>query len=278
MSSCLKTSNSRQPEAAKAGQWSDALQIRSPDSLACPIESFLSKVTERVIESLYATAQNRYSAAAAAVAVKSQEQADRARLPHDERATNREKLTPQQQMERAKFLADLTAEGIPDGLKGDNKPGAAAHANQSTAEGSIPNTHLQATRSIIRGYLIDFLRQTEEQIVPCNIANGRPDTSEQRAYWEKQPSAKFWSAAGSGVFHSVFSYNKLCEIAAGPRSVAWSALANIVKTSAATFKEMHLEAFPGVEPRASVLDDHYKVLQIAARHGPAPRPRLPRAS
>lgn len=272
--------SSTRPEPASAGSWSDTLKLRIPEKLACPIEPFLNKVTERVIESLHETAKNRLAAArgAAVDTAKSQEQSGQASSLQEDASAKKEKLTPQQQIERASFLAALTADSLHNAPRGDRNPGPGEFEKQPAAEERMSNPHLPAIRSIIRGYLVDFLRQTEEQIVPCNILDGKLDTSAQRAYWEKQPSAKFWSAAGSGVFHSAFSYNKLCEFAAAQRSVAWSALANIVKTSAEKFKEMHLEAFSGVEPQASVLNDHQKVLQIAIRHERPQRPGLPRAS
>ena len=280
MSCSLKPSDSRRHGPANSDSWSTALQLRSPQSLACSIEPFLYEVTERVIESLHKTAHARYAAAkeAATATGKSQEQPDRNPSSREESSPNKEKLTPQQQMERASFLANLTAQLVPDELRGSRSPVAVAVEGRPTDEDGMPNPNLPTIRSIIRGYLVDFLRQTEEQIVPCNIAVGRIDTSAQRAYWEKQPPAKFWSAAGSGVFHSAFSYNKLYEVAAARRSVAWSALANIVKTSAEKFKEMHLQTFPGIEPQASVLNDHNKVLEIAIRHEPVRRPGLNRAS
>ncbi len=280
MSCSLKPSGPRQQGPTNADSWSTTLQLRSPQSFASSIEPFLYEVTERVIESLHKTAHARYAEAkeAATASGKSQEQPDQNLWSREESSPNKEKLTPQQQMERASFLANLTAQLVPDEKMGGRSSVAVAVEGQPADEDRMPNPHLPAIRSIIRGYLVDFLRQTEEQIVPCNIVGGKLDTSVQRAYWEKQPPDKFWSAAGSGVFHSAFSYNKLYEVAAARRSVAWSALANIVKTSAEKFKEMHLQTFPGIEPQASVLNDHNKVLEIAIRHEPVRRPGLNRAS
>jgi hypothetical protein len=123
---------------------------------------------------------------------------------------------------------------------------------------------------IVRGYLGEFLRQTLNDIESCNIVSGKVDRSAIKAYWDTRSSTALWGAAGAGVYHSAFAYNSLRESlhseALGEkfgRKAAWGALIEIVRHSVKGFKESCPEVLPGVPPRASIYNDHEKIVRYS---------------
>lgn len=122
---------------------------------------------------------------------------------------------------------------------------------------------------IVRGYLAEFLRQTVDQIEPCNVRSGTVDRSDVKCYWDSQSADALWLAAGAGVYHSAFAYNALRETLRADlgtgvgRTGAWGALVEVVRHSVQGFKQVWAATYPGVEPRASVYNDHEKVLRYS---------------
>jgi hypothetical protein len=123
---------------------------------------------------------------------------------------------------------------------------------------------------VVRGYVTEFLRQTAEDIHPCNVVSDKIDRSAVQRYWESQPREEFWAAISSGVYHSAFSYKTFREERARANSdadirrrAAWGALIEVVKHSVAQFKAHCVEIFPGVEPRASLYNNHQLIMRYA---------------
>ena len=123
---------------------------------------------------------------------------------------------------------------------------------------------------IVRGYVTEFLRQTAEDIHPCNVVSDKIDRSAVQRYWESQPREEFWAAISSGVYHSAFSYKTFREERAHANSdadirrrAAWGALIEVVKHSVAQFKAHCVEIFPGVEPQASLYNNHQLIMRYA---------------
>lgn len=122
---------------------------------------------------------------------------------------------------------------------------------------------------MVRGYLAEFFRQTVDQIEPCNVRSGTVDRSGVKSYWDSQSADALWLAAGAGVYHSAFAYNALRETLRADsgngvgRKGAWGALVEVVRHSVQGFKEVWSATYPGVEPRASVYNDHEKVLRYS---------------
>jgi hypothetical protein len=123
---------------------------------------------------------------------------------------------------------------------------------------------------VVRGYVTEFLRQTAEDIHPCNVVSDKVDRSAVQRYWESQPREDFWAAISSGVYHSAFSYKTFREERAHAtseddigRKAAWGALIEVVKHSVAQFKAHCVETFPGVEPRASLYNNHQLIMRYA---------------
>lgn len=123
---------------------------------------------------------------------------------------------------------------------------------------------------VVRGYVTEFLRQTADDIHPCNVVSDTIDRSALQRYWESQPREEFWAAISSGVYHSAFSYKTFREERAHAnskddigRKAAWGALIEVVKHSVAQFKAHCGEIFPGVEPRASLYNNHHLIMRYA---------------
>ncbi len=296
-----KQGSSKHPESASVDSWNDKLKLVGQENPLSRNSIFLELVADTVIASLRSTAQARLVETTHAVEVGAKGQLGSSEaLSIVDRSTPSEAITDhgtpnaagqhresaqeaelklKQKRDRAIFLLTLSAEhekpGRTTGCTFDHQLEAAAALPPETRK---PNPHLPTLRKIVRGYLLDFQRQTEAGFEACNVVSLRFDCSRQQAYWEKQPREAFWSVAASGAFHSAVSHNALCRIPTARPSVAWSVLGTVVGTSAAIFKEMYAEAFPGVEPRASVFNDHRKLLEYAASLKLPKKLKLPIAS
>jgi len=182
------------------------------------------------------------------------------------------------------FIADTTAqvmstlrrrvEQSKDSLKANELPLDKRFALLETLLPSQEQMDIAPGRSsverIVRGYLGEFLRQTLDNIEPCNVVSGKVDRSTIKAYWDSRPSTALWGAAGAGVYHSAFAYNSLRDAlhredlgGSFGRKAAWGALIELVRHSVQAFKESCPEILPGVEPRASIYNDHEKIVRYS---------------
>lgn len=125
----------------------------------------------------------------------------------------------------------------------------AEHDNQKAAS---PQKKSRLKR-IIRGYLIEFIRQTEEQIPDCNIEAGRNEAA--RTYWAERPSNEFEQARMRGAYHTVFSANAVRNGAKVGRLKALEATGEIIFITTRTFREKYPELDSEKPPIASVFND-----------------------
>jgi len=115
---------------------------------------------------------------------------------------------------------------------------------------------------IIRGFLTEFIRQSENEIPACNITNGR--NPEVAAYWQTKTSGEFHDAMIPGVFHSAVSYNRIRDYASvNERSASFHAIGEIVRTTIDMFKEEYPKLNPNKKPTPSVYNDHREVIRLA---------------
>ncbi len=130
-----------------------------------------------------------------------------------------------------------------------------------------------ALERVVRGYLTEFVRQTIDDVPPCNVVSTHVDRSQHATLWNGRSASEFWVAASPGVFHSAVVNNYLRSVAhqisneSGLRLAskdAWGVLVEIVKASVVQFKEDCHEILPGVPPRASVFNDHTRILRYGA--------------
>lgn len=126
---------------------------------------------------------------------------------------------------------------------------------------------------IVRGYLTDFIRQTLEEVAPCNVVSTHVDRSQNAALWEGRSQAEFWNAASPGVFHSAAAQNYLKRVAfqlTNDSEVrftskdAWGVLTEVVKASVQQFKQDSRELLPGLTPHASVYNGHSRIVKFGA--------------
>jgi hypothetical protein len=119
---------------------------------------------------------------------------------------------------------------------------------------------------IIRGYLTEFIRQSEKQTVACNILHDRnPDA---KKYWDARPS-EFREAIASGMYHSAVSYRKLVrdKFASSNerinRSPVFHSLGEIIRDTIDVFKEEYPKLNPDNPPVATLYNDHMAVVKLA---------------
>lgn len=113
---------------------------------------------------------------------------------------------------------------------------------------------------IVKGFLTEFIRQTEQQINACNIENGRnPDA---KAYWESRPEEEFFAARCAGVMHTAFTYSRFkttMQRGIG-RKAAWDATGEVVRTCIDEFKAEYPRYDIEATPLASVYNNHLKAI------------------
>jgi hypothetical protein len=89
---------------------------------------------------------------------------------------------------------------------------------------------------IIRGFLTEFIRQSEERTIPCNTRYGR--NPEAEAYWAERPE-EFKKERNTGVMHTAFSFNHLRNRLPNKRdeSSIFKTAGEIIHTAGEVFKE-----------------------------------------
>jgi hypothetical protein len=137
----------------------------------------------------------------------------------------------------------------------------------------------QAGRELLRwistGYIREFVRQTENNIPPLNIANPARPLPEAERYWSSQPQGTLEREAEHGVRHSALAYDALRGALFRGRSpqepklgrkIALDTTAEVIRTSIDLFRFRGREFFKDVEVRASIYNDHVFVVEYAKRH------------
>ena len=116
---------------------------------------------------------------------------------------------------------------------------------------------------IVRGYLTEFIRQTEQQITVCNIENGR--NPEAKKYWDSQPHEEFWEAKAPAFFHTAVVYEKFKSLMGTKvdRKAAWEATGEIVRICVDEFKAEYPKLNPDLTPVASVYNEHMHIIEAA---------------
>lgn len=115
---------------------------------------------------------------------------------------------------------------------------------------------------IIRGYLTEFIRQSEDHIVPCNTRYGRNPQAE--AYWAAHPD-EFKKERIAGVMHTTMSFNHLRKKLPNNRdeSSIFKAAGEIIHTAG----EVFTKEYPKLDSRnpasPSVYNDPFMVIELA---------------
>lgn len=120
-----------------------------------------------------------------------------------------------------------------------------------------------ALHRIIRGFIVEFIHQTTEQVTPLNIEHNRnPDA---KAYWDSKDSAEFKAAAFPGMYHLAVSYNKLRDPQSRERGnlAKFHAVGEVIRASIDVFKEHFPKLANMNDPRASLYNDHFKSIHLA---------------
>lgn len=110
---------------------------------------------------------------------------------------------------------------------------------------------------IIRGYLVEFVRQSEEGVPPCNTQYGRNEAA--RAYWEHRPEEEFAEAKFRGLIHAASSYRRVLHQDTSGRKAAMAATGEIIRTTIDVFHQEFPKLCPDTEPRASISNDPVEV-------------------
>jgi hypothetical protein len=135
------------------------------------------------------------------------------------------------------------------------------HKAYRPGEGSLPSGGVDkhpysVLHRIVKGFLVEFIYQTENRVQPLNIENDRNPAA--REYWLTRDSEDFRIAKAPGMHHLAASYNQLRNICSvdDRRSVKFHAVGEIVRVCIDTFTE----AFPKLnypsQTHASVYNDH----------------------
>lgn len=134
---------------------------------------------------------------------------------------------------------------------------------------------LELLRWSAAGYIREFIRQTEREIPPLNIANPVRPIPEAARYWATQPDGALQREAEHGIRHSARTYEALRdELFRGKtpsepkrgRKVALDATAEIIRASIDLFRDRGHDICGEKEPRASIYNDHVFVVEYAKRH------------
>ena len=144
--------------------------------------------------------------------------------------------------------------------------------------GELLNRHDQAANPnrselhrIIKGYLCEFINQTESGLPACNIMNGR--NPEAQEYWKSRPSEEFEAAKAPGIFHAAATYNKLKSLRSERKhkKIAWESTGEIIRHSIDVFKQEYPRFDTEHVTTASLFNDH---LEIIARSTQLNQPSL----
>ncbi len=105
---------------------------------------------------------------------------------------------------------------------------------------------------MIKGFLVEFTRQSERGITPCNVENNK--NPEAKAFWESQSPEAFEEAKYGGILHSATSYLGLKQ--RFPRSVtrntSFPVLGEIIRSSIDVFNEEYPKFAPDTKPQPSI--------------------------
>jgi hypothetical protein len=131
---------------------------------------------------------------------------------------------------------------------------------------------------IIRGFIVEFISQTEEQLTPLNTEHDQ--NPEARAYWNSKDPKDFDSAKLPGMYHMAVSYNKLRDpLRRESGNLAkLHAVGEVIRASIDVFKEHFPALAPGSEPRASIYNDHIESIRLASTLRTLGSPLRPRLS
>ena len=112
-------------------------------------------------------------------------------------------------------------------------------------------------RRVIRGFIIEFVRQTERSTEACNVFDGQNPQAEK--YWEKQPVGAFRAACFGSWFHAAATFQQLYVRAAKEGMLVGDSKKEVVDILGATIRacldsylEGAKELFPSFQLRASV--------------------------
>jgi hypothetical protein len=123
-----------------------------------------------------------------------------------------------------------------------------------------PNSTLHR---IIRGFIVEFIHQTTEQVTPLNIEHNR--NPEAKTYWNSKDSAEFKAAAFPGMYHLAVRYNKLRDPQSRERGnlAKFHAVGEVIRASIDVFKEQFPKLAKINDPRASLYNDHFESIRLA---------------
>jgi hypothetical protein len=144
------------------------------------------------------------------------------------------------------------------------------HKNYEPRQHSLPSGGVDkhpysVLHRIVKGFLVEFIYQTENRVQPLNIENGRNPTA--REYWSARDSEEFRIAKAPGMHHLAASYNQLRDICSNDnrRSVKFHAVGEIVRVCIDTFTEEFPKLNYTFPPHASVYNDHGECILLACQ-------------
>ena len=127
-------------------------------------------------------------------------------------------------------------------------------------DGKLRPTNLER---IIRGYLVEFIRQSEEG-APSH--NAHMDKEPTASYWASRSRQEFLSARLLCNMHTAAAHHhiKKEEHPTKSVSVSFDALGEIILTSIAIFTEELHTLYPGLAPSASVVRPSEEIISARA--------------
>ncbi len=114
---------------------------------------------------------------------------------------------------------------------------------------------------ILRGYLVEFLRQTEEEIPAYNVEHGKNPSA--AAYWADNLQ-EFRVERLPSCTHTASAYNRVrTNRNTGEHSAAWGAIGEIIRVSIDTFKKEYSCFDPSRVPMASIYNNQEDIIRLA---------------
>ena len=122
-----------------------------------------------------------------------------------------------------------------------------------TYKPSQSNRHPQSElHRIIKGFIVNFISQSESDLQPLNIQHGR--NPEALEYWNSLDPKALENARLPGMFHAAASYNHLKREhpGRGESSRKFHAIGEVLRVSIDIFKEEHAKLNLSEKTRASI--------------------------
>jgi hypothetical protein len=133
----------------------------------------------------------------------------------------------------------------------------------SPPSGGVDKHPYSVLHRIVKGFLVEFIYQTENRVQPLNIENGRNPAA--REYWLTQDSEDFRIAKAPGMHHLAASYNQLRDTCSGAdrRGTKFHAVGEIVRVCIDIFTEEFPKLNYASQTHAAVYNNHHAGILLA---------------